>query len=106
MEEKIASIPFNIFRFNFQCLMQLLLLIFLFIFEAIIITIFLNCVHAEEIITLEEALLTAHENNPRMIEAKKVIEVAKGESITAKTLLNPELEFEIELIRFVDLTKF
>ena len=50
---------------------------------------------AEEILSLDKALLTAYDNNPRMIEAKKLISAVKGELITARTLPNPEVEFEI-----------
>ena len=46
-------------------------------------------------ISLEEALKIAYTNNPRMIEAKKFIEASKGDLITARTLLNPEMEVEL-----------
>ena len=52
-------------------------------------------INAEEILTIEKAISIAYENNPGMIEARKIIEMAKGDLITAKTLLNPEVEFEI-----------
>ena len=62
--------------------------------------IFLQCfvlglAQAEEILSLDKALLTAYDNNPRMIEARKLISAAKGDLITARTLPNPEAEFEI-----------
>ncbi len=50
---------------------------------------------AEETLTLEKALSVAFERSPRMVEARKSIDVAKGDFITAKTLSNPEAEFEI-----------
>jgi outer membrane protein TolC len=49
----------------------------------------------EEIFTLDTALVTAYENNPRMTEARKSVEAVKGDSITARVLPNPEVEFEI-----------
>src|SRR3989338_6168444 len=52
-------------------------------------------IHAEESLSLEKALSLAYENNPRMIEAKKSIDAAKGDLITARTLSNPEAEFEV-----------
>ena len=52
-------------------------------------------INAEEILTIEKAISIAYENNPRMIEVRKAIEASKGDLITAKTLLNPEVEFEI-----------
>ncbi|HAZ10607.1 MAG TPA: hypothetical protein DCY56_05840 [Candidatus Omnitrophica bacterium] len=55
----------------------------------------LGLAKAEENLSLDKALLTAYDNNPRMIEARRLIDVAKGDFITAKTLPNPEVEFEI-----------
>ena len=52
-------------------------------------------VYAEETLTLDRALMTAYENNPRMIEAKRGVEAAKGSSITVGALPDPEVEFEI-----------
>ncbi len=46
-------------------------------------------------LTFKEALQTAYENNPRMIEARKTIQAAQGDFITTRTLLNPELGAEI-----------
>lgn len=50
---------------------------------------------AEEILSLDKTLLTAYDNNPRMIEARKLVDAAKGDFITARALPNPEVEFEI-----------
>jgi cobalt-zinc-cadmium efflux system outer membrane protein len=55
----------------------------------------LNFAKAEEILSLDKALLTAYDNNPRMIEARKLIDAVKGDLLTARTLPNPEVEFEI-----------
>ncbi len=52
-------------------------------------------VYAEEVLTLEKSLSLAFEDNPRMIEARKNIDVSKGDLITARSLSNPEAEFEI-----------
>lgn len=57
--------------------------------------LFLDSLNGEEVLTLENVLLTAYENNPRMIGARKAVEVIKGELVTTKTFLNPEVEFEI-----------
>lgn len=46
-------------------------------------------------LAFKEALQTAYENNPRMIEARKTIQAAQGDLITTRTLLNPEMEAEI-----------
>lgn len=51
--------------------------------------------YAEEALTLEKALSLARENNPSMVEAIKAVEGAKGDLITARSLPNPEAEFEI-----------
>ena len=51
--------------------------------------------YAEEALTLEKALSLAYEYNPIMIEAVKAVEGAKGDLITARSLPNPEAEFEI-----------
>lgn len=50
---------------------------------------------AEETFTLDKALAIAYENNPSMIEARKSVDIAKGELIIARSLSNPEAEFEI-----------
>ena len=55
----------------------------------------LGLAKAEEILSLDKALLTAYDNNPRMIEARRLIDAAKGDFITQRTLSNPEVEFEI-----------
>ncbi len=46
-------------------------------------------------LSLKEALSMAYDHNPQMIEARKTIQVAQGDLITTRTLLNPELEAEI-----------
>lgn len=51
--------------------------------------------YADEVLTLEKSLSLAFENNPRMIEARKNIDASKGDLITARSLPNPEAEFEI-----------
>lgn len=50
---------------------------------------------AEETLTLEKALTAARSNNPRVIEACKMVDASKGELITARALTNPEVEFEL-----------
>jgi len=50
---------------------------------------------AEEPLTLEKALSLAYENNPSIEEARKAVDAAKGDLITARTFSNPEAEFEI-----------
>jgi cobalt-zinc-cadmium efflux system outer membrane protein len=52
-------------------------------------------VSAEEALTLEKALSFAYKNNPRMVDALKAVDWAKGELITSRSLSNPEAEFEI-----------
>ena len=52
-------------------------------------------VKAEEILSLDKALMTAYDNNPRMFEARKSIDASKGDLITARSFPNPEVEFEI-----------
>ncbi|MBP7055704.1 MAG: TolC family protein [Candidatus Omnitrophica bacterium] len=54
---------------------------------------------AEEVLTLEKALSIARTNNPRVLEACKMIDASKGELITARALPNPEAEFEIAGLR-------
>ncbi len=53
-----------------------------------------RCV-AEETITLERALSLAFENNPRIIESRKATIASRGELITAGSLPDPEIGFEI-----------
>jgi len=50
---------------------------------------------AIEILSLDGALQLARSNNPSMIEARKAVEAAKGEAITAGTISNPEIEMEV-----------
>jgi len=57
--------------------------------------LFLGSTNAEEILTLDEAIVFAYGNNLRMLEARKGIEAAEGDLITARALPNPEVEFEI-----------
>ncbi|MDO8602697.1 MAG: TolC family protein [Candidatus Omnitrophota bacterium] len=62
--------------------------------------IFFQCLvlgfaNAGENLSLDKALMAAYDNNPRMIEARKLVNVAKGDLITARTLPNPEVDFEI-----------
>lgn len=54
-----------------------------------------NMAQAGETLTLEKVLSLAYENNPRMIEAAKAVEAAKGDLMTARAFSNPEVEFEI-----------
>ncbi len=49
---------------------------------------------ALEKLTFREALEQAYRANPKMMEARKLIEGSKGDLITARTLQNPEAEFE------------
>ncbi|MBI4711016.1 MAG: TolC family protein, partial [Candidatus Omnitrophica bacterium] len=51
--------------------------------------------HAEEILTLDAALTTAYKENPRVVEARKSMEAAKGDLVTAWALPDPEISFEI-----------
>jgi cobalt-zinc-cadmium efflux system outer membrane protein len=53
-----------------------------------------HCI-AEETITLEKAISLAFENNPRIIESRKAIIASGGDLITAGSLPDPEVEFEI-----------
>jgi len=62
---------------------------------AFLVSVIPKAARAEEPLTLERALSLAFENNPRMIEARKAIDAAKGDLITARTFANPEVEFEI-----------
>lgn len=55
----------------------------------------LGLAKAEENLSLDKALMIAYDNNPRMIEARKLVDAAKGDLITARTLPNPEVDFEI-----------
>jgi len=50
---------------------------------------------AEEIITLDKAIALAFENNPRVNESRKAIMASGGDLITAGSLPDPEVEFEI-----------
>ncbi len=50
---------------------------------------------AEEKLDFKASLDLAFEHNPRIIEARKLIDVSKGELITARTFKNPEAELEI-----------
>ena len=50
---------------------------------------------AEEMLTLEKALTLAFENNPRIIESRKATIASRGDLITAGSLPDPEVEFEI-----------
>ena len=62
---------------------------------AFLVSSILKMAQAEEPLTLEKALSLAYENNPRIVEAKKAVDAAKGDLITARTFSNPEAEFEI-----------
>lgn len=55
----------------------------------------LSFAKAWENLSLDKALMTAYDNNPRMIEARKLVDAIKGDLITARTLPNPEVDFEI-----------
>jgi outer membrane protein TolC len=50
---------------------------------------------AEETITLEKSLALAFENNPRIIESRKATMASRGDLITAGSLPDPEVGFEI-----------
>jgi outer membrane protein TolC len=50
---------------------------------------------AEEVLTLDKAISTAYGANPRMIEARRMVDAARGAQITAGALANPEVAFEI-----------
>jgi Outer membrane protein len=50
---------------------------------------------ADEVLTLERALSMARSNNPRVVEACKMIDASRGELITARALPAPEAEFEL-----------
>lgn len=50
---------------------------------------------AEEMLTLDKALTLAFENNPRVIESRKAVIAAGGDLITAGSLPDPEVGFEI-----------
>ena len=69
--------------------------IFIFSITAVFFSAISIPAKAEETLTLDKALAIAFERNPRMIEARKSIDVAKGDLITARTFLNPEAELEI-----------
>ena len=62
---------------------------------AFLVGVIPKAAHAEEPLTLERALSLAYEFNPRILEAKKAIDAARGDLITARTFANPEVEFEI-----------
>jgi cobalt-zinc-cadmium efflux system outer membrane protein len=62
---------------------------------AFLLSVILKPAYADEALTLEKSLSLAFENNPRVIEARKTIDAAKGDLITARTFANPEVEFEI-----------
>jgi len=66
---------------------------------AIIISGVWSVSEAEEVLTLEKALAIARNNNPRVIEACKMVDASKGELITARALPNPEVEFEVAGLR-------
>ncbi|MCB9757010.1 MAG: TolC family protein [Candidatus Omnitrophica bacterium] len=46
-------------------------------------------------LSLKEALSSAYDHNPQMVETRKNIQAAQGDLITTRTFLNPELEAEI-----------
>jgi len=71
-------------------------------FFTILFFIHSNCVHANEPLSLEEALSLAHQQNPNVVHARKVIEGAEGDLITAKTWTNPEVEAEIGGLKKAD----
>jgi len=50
---------------------------------------------AEEMLTLDKALTLAFENNPRVLESRKAVIAAGGDLITAGSLPDPEVGFEI-----------
>lgn len=51
---------------------------------------------AEEVLTLDRAINAAYVSNPRMIEARKAVDAARGSQITSGALANPEVVFEID----------
>jgi len=48
-----------------------------------------------EVLDLREALEMAYQQNPRVIQARKAVEGAQGDLITARTWANPQIEAEI-----------
>ncbi len=67
-----------------------------FILNAFIIVVsFCGQSGASQVLTLEDAITTAFENNPRIKEARKAIMAAGGDLITAASFPDPEMEFEI-----------
>ncbi|MDP8262357.1 MAG: TolC family protein [Candidatus Ancaeobacter aquaticus] len=68
--------------------------------------------HAERVLTLDTALMTAYKDNPRMIEARESILSSKGDKISTMALSDPEISFDIGGLkkehgqRIVNLDKF
>lgn len=67
----------------------------IFIFCAALLTADLTFAQeAQERLTFKKALAIAFDANPQMVAARKAVEVAQGDLITARTLKNPEAELE------------
>lgn len=65
----------------------------------ILIVIFVNSVNAEdieEVIALEDALLSAYRNNPDVLAARKIVGMAQAKYKQTKVFPNPELELEVD----------
>lgn len=66
----------------------------LFLFAIFILFLSSN-VKANEPLTLEEALSIAKQNNPKIIEAQKMCEIAETKYKNSKKLKNPELDIDV-----------
>lgn len=77
----------------------------LLIFIVIIMSGIWSSSEAEEVLTLEKALSIARSNNPMVLEAYRMVDVSKGELITARALPNPEAEIEIGGLKASDDTE-
>ena len=71
--------------------------LFLFTIFALFIS---NSVQANEPVSLEEALSIAKQNNPKVIEAQKNIEIAKAKYKNSKKLKNPELDIDVAKLAY------
>lgn len=66
-----------------------------------ILGIFINPINAEikgEVISVHDALMSAHNKNPDVLAARKRIEIMRARYIQEKAMPNPELEFEASKI--------
>lgn len=71
------------------------ILIFAFVFLSQFLVPPIRAEEGGEALSLQEALSLAYDHNSRMVEAKKSIEASKGDLITVRSLLNPEIEVEL-----------